>query len=118
MKRDEQIWDKYSALERFGGDEEFLRELCQIFLQDSPGLLARLREGVQKGDAKQIMHAAHSLTGELVYLAASPALGAARQLEGMGSRGDLVLAADALATLEKEIANLHLCLRDCIWEFP
>ena len=112
MKTEQHIWNEGSALERFGGDKDFLREMCQIFLEDSPKLLRRLRDGVQRGDPEEVMCAAHSLSGELVYLEASPALRAAKQLEGMGSQRDLNSAAEVFTRLEKEIENLHLCLKN------
>src|SRR5579862_1119317 len=38
------LWDKAQALDRLGGDEELLHELCQIFLEESPKLLLKLRQ--------------------------------------------------------------------------
>jgi CheY-like chemotaxis protein len=37
------FWNRAEALGRIGGDEELLRELCQIFLEESPKLLEKLR---------------------------------------------------------------------------
>ena len=112
MKRDLLGWHKGRALEWFGGDEGLLREMCQIFLEESPKLLKRLREGLETGDPEEVMVAAHTLAGELIYLEAAPALHAAKLLEGMGSQKDLVQAAQILALLEEEVANLHLCLKN------
>ena len=63
MKRDLHGWHKGRALEWFGGDEELLREMCQIFLEESPKLLKRLREGLETGDPEEVMVAAHTLAG-------------------------------------------------------
>ena len=38
------------ALDRLGGDEELFRELCGIFLEESPKLLQKLREAIAEGD--------------------------------------------------------------------
>src|SRR5580692_3053369 len=39
-------WNKAEALGRIGGDEELLEELCQIFLEESPKLLQKLRQAL------------------------------------------------------------------------
>lgn len=108
-----EIWRKSRALERFGGDEQLLREMCKIFLEESPKLMQNLREALGAADPEGVFYAAHSLSGQLASLEAAPAFKAANQLEGMGRRGDLSEAADVLARLETEMANLHLCLQDC-----
>jgi two-component system, sensor histidine kinase and response regulator len=78
-------WNKAEALGRIGGDEELLDELCQIFLEESPKLLEKLRQAVASGDSDGVMRAAHSLKGESSYLGAGGTSQAARQLEEMGA---------------------------------
>jgi two-component system, sensor histidine kinase and response regulator len=105
-------WGKAEALERLGGDEELLRELCQIFLEESPKLLQKLRQAVVDSDSEALMRAGHSLKGELGYLSAPGALQAARELEDMGQENNLSRAAEVLRVLEREMAALHLALQD------
>jgi len=64
------VWQKTEALDRLEGDEGLLRELCQIFLEESPKLLENLKRAIAEGDATAIMKAAYSLKGELGYLGA------------------------------------------------
>jgi two-component system sensor histidine kinase/response regulator len=104
-------WDKSKALHRLGDDEELLKELCQIFLEESPKLLHKLQQSVAAGDPEGVMRAAHSLKGESSYLNASGASQAARQLEEMGHAKDLSRASDTLAVLEREVAGLQLELK-------
>ena len=104
------MWDKAEALERLGGDEELLRELCQIFLQESPKLLEKLRRAIVDSDARGVMCAAHSLKGELGYLGAGRATQTAQQLEDMGHENNLSLAGATLDVLEHEMAGLCLAL--------
>ena len=106
------LWDKAQALDRLGGDEELLHELCQIFLEESPKLLLKLRQAVVDADAQAVMRAAHSLKGELGYLGAAVASQVARELEDMGHDENLSGAAEALLLLEREMADLHLALTD------
>src|SRR5580692_8662194 len=105
-------WNKAEALGRIGGDEELLEELCQIFLEESPKLLQKLRQALASGDADGVMRAAHSLKGESSYLGAGGTSQAARQLEEMGRSKDLSGAADIVAVLEREVARLHAHLRE------
>jgi CheY-like chemotaxis protein len=100
-------WNKLEALNRIGGDEELLQEVCQIFLEESPKLLEKLRQAVAAEDAEGVVRAAHSLKGESSYLGAGRTSQAARQLEEMGRNRDLSRASERLATLEQELAGLH-----------
>lgn len=110
MTANHQVWQRADALDRLGGDEDLLRELCQIFLEESPKLLQKLQEGVVEGDPEAVADAAHGFKGELSYLGAANASQAANQLEEMGRDRNLAQARDVLATLEKELTSLRLCM--------
>jgi two-component system, sensor histidine kinase and response regulator len=105
-------WGKAEALERLGGDENLLREVCRIFLDESPNLLRKLREAIADTDAEAVMRAAHSLKGELGYLGAPEAAQAARELEDMGHEKNLSRAPQLFTLLEQELAGLHLAMTD------
>jgi two-component system, sensor histidine kinase and response regulator len=105
-------WGRHEALERIGGDEQLLQDLCQIFLEESPKLMAKLRQAIASGDCDGLMRAAHSLKGESSYLGAVGTSQAARQLEDMGRNRDLSRAEGTLAELELEISSLHDALKD------
>ena len=109
----EQIsWGKAEALQRLGGDEDLLRELCDIFLNESPKLLQQLREAIAAADPDAVMRAAHSLKGELGYLGATEAVKAARELEDMGHGKNLSQAGERFMLLEREFASLHLAVKE------
>jgi two-component system sensor histidine kinase/response regulator len=105
-------WNKAEALGRLGGDEDLLRELCQIFLEESPKILRKLRQALADGDAVAVMRAAHSLKGEVGYLGAGGASQAARQLEDMGRENKLTGAPETMISLEREISGLHFAMKD------
>jgi HPt (histidine-containing phosphotransfer) domain-containing protein len=105
-----EVWKREEALERIGGDESLLQELCQIFLSGYPNLLEKLRDAVVLGDALALQHAAHSLKGELSYLSAPQATSLARLIEDMGRGGDLTSASSSLAKLEQSLSLLHLAI--------
>jgi two-component system, sensor histidine kinase and response regulator len=104
-------WNKTEALDRIGGDEELLCDLCRIFLEESPRLLEKLRQAIAEQDAEAVMRAAHSLKGEAGYLGAHATTQAARQLEEIGRLKDLSQAPALLAVLERELDGLYLPLR-------
>ncbi len=106
------VWGKAEALDLLGRDEALLLELCQIFLEESPKQLQKVRQAVAEADAQAMMRAAHCLKGELGYLGAAGASQAAQQLEDMGHENDLSHAAETLVVLEREMASLHLALKD------
>jgi HPt (histidine-containing phosphotransfer) domain-containing protein len=104
-------WKRAEALDRIGGDEELLQDLCHIFLEESPKLLEKLQQAVAAGDTDGVMRAAHSLKGEAGYLGADGTSHAARQLEEMGRDKNLSGAGDTLAALEKDLVILQHELR-------
>jgi HPt (histidine-containing phosphotransfer) domain-containing protein len=108
------LWDKVQALERLGGDEELLRELCQIFLDESPKLLNQLREAIHESDSAGVMRAAHGLKGELGYLGAAKATQAARELEDMGHEKNLSRADEVFVVLDEAFSALHTALKESV----
>jgi HPt (histidine-containing phosphotransfer) domain-containing protein len=104
-------WDKAEALGRMAGDRELLEELCRIFLEESPAVMGKLRQGVVEGEAEAVQRAAHSLKGEASCLAAAKVSQLARQLEEMGQDHNLAKAAQTLQSLEREVADLQDALR-------
>jgi signal transduction histidine kinase/CheY-like chemotaxis protein len=105
-------WDKESALERVGGDQELLADLCRIFLEESPKHLTRLRVGIAAGNADSVYRAAHSLKGESSYLEATRVYETARQLESMGREENLSQAPAVLEVLERELTRLQCSLQE------
>lgn len=105
-----EIWRRDEALDRVGGDENLLQELCQIFLSSYPGVMEKLREAVMVGNPLGVQQAAHSLKGELSYLSAMQATNIARSMEDMGRAGDLSSAVSSLNALEQSLALLRLAL--------
>lgn len=105
-----EVWKRDEALDRVGGDENLLQELCEIFLSGYPQLMTKLREAVMSGDSHGVQQAAHSLKGELSYLSAMQATSIARAMEDMGREGNLSSAVASLTALEQSMALLHLAL--------
>jgi len=98
--------DADAALARVGGDRGFLGEMAVKFLDESPRLLAQIREAVTAADSAGLAAPAHTLKNWTGNFVASKAFEAATDLEAMGRAQTLATAGTALATLEREIARL------------
>lgn len=102
--------DMQAALSRVGGDEDLLREVAQIFLDECPGLLDKIRFALQKGDQREVEMAAHSLKGAVGNFGTGEAYTAALGIEAMARHGKLGEAGRLFPALELalEIVNSSL----------
>lgn len=103
--------DLVAMLDRVGGDNDLLREITAIFLEEFPMLMQEIREAVEAGDAKRLEHAAHSLKGSVSNFGAPEAVDAAAKLEMLGRAAQLAAAPDALSQLEEQFETLQPALR-------
>ncbi|MGE5567885.1 MAG: Hpt domain-containing protein [Rhodospirillales bacterium] len=100
-----QTFDVAGLLDRLGGDWEFLKEIAGVFLDDCPRLLAEIHKAVLSHDSERLEHAAHALKGAVSNFGAESARRAAFQLEELGRAKNLVPAAEAYSTLERELGQ-------------
>ena len=108
---EEAAYDRNAILEILDGDEELLRELVRVFLDDYPDHLAQIHQALDTSDAEQMERAAHTLKGAASNFSAAPVTDKALELENMGKDGDLAQAAEALAALEARMQELHTALQ-------
>jgi signal transduction histidine kinase/DNA-binding response OmpR family regulator/HPt (histidine-containing phosphotransfer) domain-containing protein len=109
------LWDHRNLLERIDGDEALLRELVQIFLEESPKQVIRLRRAIEAADANEVESLAHGLKGELAYLGLTEATQKARNLERMGHERTLRPAADLFLSLEADLRAVAAAMRS-VWK--
>lgn len=81
--------DKATALSRVGGDEELLRELASLFLDDYPQTVEQLRTAVSNRAPSDVERLAHGLKGSVSNFGANQVVAAARALEESGRGGAL-----------------------------
>ena len=110
MERD--VFDISSALEVVDGDKELFEEIVNLFLEDFPDNMTRIREGFANGDAVALERAAHSLKGAVANFSAKRAFDAAYTLEVIAREGRLEDADNALSNMEKEIKELESALKE------
>jgi signal transduction histidine kinase/DNA-binding response OmpR family regulator len=93
-----------------GDDLTLARKLVEIFLDESPRLLERVRASVADADAESLTRAAHALKGTLSNFPAGEARTAAAQMESHGAAGDFAAARALFPALESELQNLRIVL--------
>jgi HPt (histidine-containing phosphotransfer) domain-containing protein len=97
-------------------DLELLRELVEIFLAESPGLLAQICTGVKEHRAEPVERNAHSLKGALASFGARRACAVAQQVETRAREARLDDAARLLSALESELVLACQALSDYLRE--
>ena len=107
----ESALDRAYALQRVGGDEELLKEIAAIFLEDYPNSLAEIRIAIANSDARRLETSAHTLKGSAANFGARAAVDSALRLEQMGRARLLERSADALRDLEDGLEQLHADLQ-------
>jgi two-component system, sensor histidine kinase and response regulator len=108
--QDTEVIDRAVILDRVGGDEDLLREITAIFLEEYPALIEEIRTAVGNQDAEQLERAAHTLKGSVANFGAQAATQAAYRLEGMGRRGELHGSGSAFEELVSRFEQLHPAL--------
>ncbi len=96
-----------NAINRFGGDKEFLQEMLEEFLSYAPKQLQILDQAVQKNDSQIVERIAHSIKGAASNLGAKRISDLALKLEVTGRKGDLTNAQDVIHNLRTEFKYLE-----------
>lgn len=99
--------DREVALARVGGDEELLREIAVLFLDNYRQWLAELRAAEASGDAEAVQRSAHGLKGSVANFGARDAVEASLSLESLGRAGNLTEMPESLAKLEAALETLR-----------
>jgi HPt (histidine-containing phosphotransfer) domain-containing protein len=107
MSNDILILNRALALSRVGGDEDLLREIAGLFLDDYPHLVVKIQESLAANDANGLERASHSLKGSVANFGAEPAYQAALELERIGRSNDLTQARAAYQRLEESLHSLQ-----------
>ncbi len=90
--------------------ESMLVKLINVFLDNSPKLLAEARTALQSGDATGLRHAAHTLKGSCSNFGAQQLREACARLEDAGAAEDLGRGHELLAVTEKEYTLVRIAL--------
>ncbi|MDW8344831.1 MAG: response regulator [Verrucomicrobiae bacterium] len=99
------------ALEQMEEDRALFAEVVELFRQESPELVRRLKEAVDNKEAKAVEQAAHKLKSSVAIFGRSEAQQLVRELEERAAAGDLHDAAARLAKLEGALERLLSALQ-------
>lgn len=88
-------------------NDEFLREIAGIFLEDTPLRLTELDESLAAGDIAKFTRAAHSIKGSSSNLGAMTLRAAAEVLEHESRTVGLRNVSEPLAAIKAEFVRTH-----------
>lgn len=98
---------------RVGGDTGLLRELCEVFNNELPGMVLALERAIQAGGAEAISRTAHGLKGAISVFEKGPSFKSALAVEMAGksnridaARTEFEALLSNLEALKSEIADL------------
>jgi len=104
-------YDRALALRRTGGDESLLCDLMDLFVEDYPRQLNRIKDAQERGDHTALHSYAHALKGTIGHFSAARASKAAGHLEEIAVGRDPVAIHEGIAKLEEELNLLKETFR-------
>jgi len=102
--------DRSVLLNRFGGDSKLLSELIDIYLRQSPSLLAAAQRALQEKNGLELARAAHTIKGSAGNFNARATVETGERLEAFAAEGDFSRAQEAMSALEREMERLDRAL--------
>jgi CheY-like chemotaxis protein len=98
--------DLPSVMERIGGDETFLQELIDIYIEDFIEKYAKLKHAIELNDFKAIKEIGHSLRGSSGNLSLSGLHSTSTNIEHSGNEEDIEQVRLLFIQLNKEFEKL------------
>ncbi|HEK86495.1 MAG: Hpt domain-containing protein [Candidatus Saccharicenans sp.] len=99
--------NKQEALERIGGEEEFLKELLDIYRTEFEKRCQELEKAIDEKNYQVIQESGHSLKGASANLSLPALREAAYEMETAGKSQDLEAAKKTLKRLKLEFERLE-----------
>jgi CheY-like chemotaxis protein/HPt (histidine-containing phosphotransfer) domain-containing protein/two-component sensor histidine kinase len=105
-----------SALQQLldAGGPDLLREVSEVYLEDAPSRLGRMREALRSGDTRELARQAHAVKGSSASVAASRMHSLAGDLEARARAGEVDVAARLLDELERELFPVSRALSSAL----
>jgi PAS domain S-box-containing protein len=108
---DKAVFDRKSALARVGGDEQLLKEILAVFLEESGKQMKVLTESLEQNDADSLRRQAHAFKSGAGSVGALAVQSLAQQLEAAGEGAALGDAPALLARLKDAIRVFEEAVR-------
>lgn len=106
----EKIINTNALKDRLENDFELFKELAELFIKESPKLLAAVEEAVKNKNALKIGKTAHTIKGAISNFSAEKAYQAALNLEKIGINNELDKVESALINLASEVTEMQKAL--------
>jgi HPt (histidine-containing phosphotransfer) domain-containing protein len=98
------------------GDEDFLRQLVEVFIDDTDLRVRELSAAISAGDPRVVGRTAHQLKGSSANMGANGLFDFARRLEKLGEGNSLSGASELFTALEAEFHRVRSELKRVIAE--
>jgi len=105
-----EVLDEAGLLAVVSGHRDLLRELAELFLEDSPQRLLEIRKALDSGNFAALQRAAHTLKGSTSSLCGKRAAELALRLEELADTRDLPAARLSYSALADEVGKLQRAL--------
>lgn len=90
--------------------EDFINELIDAFLDDTPNLFAQMRSALKSGDAESFRRAAHSMKSNAATFGAMQLSALAKELEAFGRENNLNVG-NRLDAMEESFRQVNMQLK-------
>lgn len=101
------VFDRESLLELVGGNDDLADDILSVFLEDLPGMISAVEDGLEKRDAAAVQRSAHTLKGSSANVRAAGIERLARQLEAAAKAADFDRTTTLFGRLGGEVDQLH-----------
>ncbi|QDU80033.1 Signal transduction histidine-protein kinase BarA [Polystyrenella longa] len=98
--------DMEKAQLRLGGDVHLLNSMVSFFLEDSPALIAKMKESLANGDDDELARAVHSIKGLTSNFDALEITAYTQILEDRAKKGDTAGFSGEIKKLESQVGEL------------
>ena len=106
------VFDGIELLRRLDGDKELFNELLDIFLQDIPLRLERLKHALEGNDTGLAIQQAHTIRGASANIGANAMRDAAFEMEMAARDNRLDMAFSLVRKLKQEFEKFRSSLTD------
>jgi HPt (histidine-containing phosphotransfer) domain-containing protein len=96
------VFDESRLMNEFGGDQEILDELRDLFLEHAPPLYAAMGQAMDDGDCESLVRDAHSFKGACATYGAARLAMVCREFEMAAKEGDLERCRANVEHLDRE----------------
>ena len=96
----------FAELKQMSG-AEFINELIDTFLEDSPGLIEEMESALKVNNVDSFRRAAHSLKSNAATFGANELFALAKELEILGKENKLTETGDRLKALQESYESVR-----------